>query len=95
MGLKDADLRACRYLVSYAEYCIINLLDNVMDDSEEDPEYSAVTVNNLIICLIKANELLRNECSISVKDYIITDANYSECDYEKFERKRKKSLNII
>ena len=66
-------------------------MDDVMNDSEEDPEYSAVTLNNLIICYIRCQKALDASFPIyTVRDYFLSTAFYTEADYISFEEKRKK-----
>lgn len=40
------------YLLYHTDYYIENLLWRVLEDSEQDPHYSAVTTSNLIKCYI-------------------------------------------
>ena len=40
------------YLIEYSMYYTDELISSVLEDSEEDPHYSAVTASNLIKCYI-------------------------------------------
>lgn len=76
------------YLLQHIGYYIGDLVDCVLEDSFEDPEYSAVTANNLIICFLRVQKMLGCLNSIStVKEYFLC-SNYSEVDYQEFERRR-------
>ena len=44
------------YLMKYVFYYIGQLLEKVVDDSEEDPQFSAVTLCNLIYCYLNTLE---------------------------------------
>ena len=84
------------YLLNYMEYPIDLLVDNVINDSEEDPEYSAVTATNLIKSYIQVTkELEVFKPYKSVKEYILNDG-YTFEEYELYEKKRKnESANYI
>lgn len=85
------NLEKLKYILTYTGYYIDQLIDNVMNDSEEDPEYSAVTLNNLIICFIYCQKKLDPAFPIcTVRDYFLSTAFYAETDYMSFEEKRKK-----
>lgn len=82
---------AQKYLLKYIRYYIDKLMDNVVDDSEEDPEYSAVTLNNLIICYIRCEQALDHSFPIStVRDFFLFTGFYTLTSYLNFEEKRKK-----
>lgn len=87
----ENNLEALEYILEHADYYIDQLIDNVMEDSEIDPEYSAVTANNLIICFLRLQKMLDDSFPINtVKEYILFTPYHTMRDYEKFERKRKK-----
>lgn len=85
------DFVAFDYLFKHLEYYIDDLINHVMEDSETDPHYSAVTAYNLIVCYTQIKRKLDPTYSVSnVKEYIQSDRYYTEEDYNKFEEKRKK-----
>lgn len=64
---------------------------DVIYDSEEDPEYSAVTTTNMIKCYIDVLKCLGEDVPYStVKEYIRYKDGYTEEEYNIFEEKRKK-----
>ena len=64
---------------------------NVIYDSEEDPEYSAVTTSNMIKCYIDVLKCLGEDVPYStVKEFIRHNDCYTEEEYNIFEEKRKK-----
>jgi len=85
------NLTELKYLLRYTDYCIEELLDKVMADNRDDPEYSAVTLRNLIICLLRVNHILDDSYPImNVKEYILATQYYTEEDYMAFEENRLK-----
>ena len=74
----------------YLLYHIDDLIDNVLDDSEEDPHYSAVTANNLIKCYVKVCSEWGMEPPFSNAETYFTWTNRSEAEYRLFEEKRTK-----
>lgn len=78
-----------RYVLGHLCYYIELFLDDVMEDSESDPQYSAVTAFNLIICYIRIQKALDPMYPIqTVKEFVLGTQYYSERDYEQFEQKR-------
>ena len=77
------------YLLRHYKYDIDLLVDYVLNDSNDDPDYSAVTTSNLITCYIQVmNELNQKVPYTTVKDYII-NLGYSEEDYNLFDKKKQ------
>lgn len=79
------------YLMHTAVYDeILQLVDNVLSDSEADPEFSAVTANNQIKIYIDIMKELGKPCPYDdVKGYFKFEA-YTEEEYQIFENKRIK-----
>lgn len=71
-------------------YYIDNLIDNILDDSEEDPRYSAVTANNLIICFVKVASEWGMEVPFSNAETYFGWTNRTTAEYRLFEEKRAK-----
>lgn len=85
------NLEALEYLLQHIEYYVSRFMDDVMEDSEEDPEYSAVTLNNLILCVIRLQKMLDDTYPIqTVREYFLETHFYTEKDFERFEENRKK-----
>lgn len=78
----------CLYLLQYLDCCINDLVCDVLDDSEEDPHYSAVTATNLIKCYIDTMEALGQPINFhNVKDYLLLNCHTPE-EIQLFEEKR-------
>lgn len=48
---KDINTLIRRYLIYFEDY-IVDFIEDVLKDSRDDPEWSAVAANNLIVCYI-------------------------------------------
>lgn len=81
-----------KYVLEFIDYSIIQYIEDVITDSESDPEYSAVTLNNLMICYIHFLQTVRINVSNSVKELFIS-YGYSDKDFDDFEYRRKKESN--
>jgi len=71
--------------------CDISIyIDNVLNDSTEDPHYSAVWTSNMIKCYIALTAELGEDLPFhDVKSCILFEG-FSIKDYDAFERSRKK-----
>ena len=77
------------YLMRFISNDIEVLTNNVIDDSETDPEYSAVTAENMIICYIETMRGIGIKLPYyDVKSYFKA-CYFSDSDYEVFEKKRE------
>ena len=77
------------YILEFVDYSITQFVDEVLEDSEIDPEFSAVTLNNTIICY---GDLLKDaECESfqSLYEFFLSHG-YSETDFENVRQKREK-----
>lgn len=84
------DIQKLLYLLDYTEYSINELVYKVLNDSETDPHYSAVTSANLIKSYIQImKDLNRTLPYNDVKGYML-DQLYTEEEYDKFEEKRQR-----
>lgn len=76
------------YLLRFTEDYIENSLYKVVNDSETDPHFSAVTTSNLIKCYVKVIKNFGGELPYTdVKSFF----NYnlmSEEEYNNFEKRR-------
>ena len=84
------DYEKLKYLLHIQRFDIELLVENVIEDSEDDPHYSAVTASNLIKCYIEImKELGENLSYIDVEGFI-KNIGFSGKEYLLFENKRKK-----
>lgn len=93
MNPKDIPLNEkLLYLMYHTEFDIECLIYNVLEDSETDTHYSAVTAANMIYCYIDVMESL--DKSVGYNDHIGFLDAMMLTDEEKdlFESKRKKEL---
>ena len=89
----EFDKKKLLYILEFFNYYTSELIDEVMDDSEEDPHFSAVAATNHIKCYIHMMKALGEHIyPNSVKDYIL-GCNYTEADYKKFKKNREKESN--
>ena len=81
------------YLLEYTEYCIENLVYDVLHDSTSDPHYSAVTASNLIKTYIEMmNELKQELPFYDIKSFFEFNLFTPE-EYELFMRKYESELS--
>ena len=78
------------YILRDLHFRLLTNVQEILDDSLDDPQHSAVYTSNLIKCYIKVMNQLGYELPYTdVKGYILYDG-YSEKDYEAFENSRMK-----
>ncbi len=87
---RNADKEFDYLMEEYLLYCIDDLIDNVLDDSEEDPHYSAVTANNLIKCYVKVCSEWGMEVPFFNAETYFGWSNRTAAEYRRFEEKRVK-----
>lgn len=77
------------YILEFVDDSITEFIDEVLEDSESDPEFSAVTLSNTIICYI--NLLKINKCNPfhSLYEFFLSHG-YSEDEFKIFKQKREK-----
>lgn len=79
------------YLLRFTDYYIENLVYDVLDDSEEDPHYSAVTATNLIRCYIDVMGCFDSELPYKdVDDYLKDNCCLSSKELKKFKASMEK-----
>lgn len=72
------------------DYSIERYLYDVLEDSEEDPEFSAVTAQNRIMWYIEIKRNLGESLPYdNVKGYF-KENSFEEAEYDLFEKKRLK-----
>ena len=84
------DYEKLKYLLHIQVFDIELLIENVMEDSDEDPHYSAVTATNLVKCYIETMKELGENLSYSDVEGFVKNIGYYHEDYLVFEKKRKK-----
>ena len=79
-----------RFLLEHMDQYIASFIYDILHDSEEDPEWSAVALNNVIKCYIKVENEMGIQCGYSnVEEYLA----YACCTPEEIaliEKKRVK-----
>ena len=76
------------YILRDIDFRLQVYIEEVLEDSPDSPEHSAVYVNNLIRCYIEIMNELGTKLSFNdVKGYILC-SGFSEDDYKVFEDKR-------
>ena len=78
------------YLLDYTRYCIEDLVNKVLDDSESEPEYSAVTASNLIKCYIDVITAMETDIPYTDAESYLTYMGYSQEEVKLLEEKRLK-----
>ena len=84
------DCEKLKYLLHFQCFSIELMIENVLEDSEEDPHYSAVTATNLVKCYIEIMKALGENLPYSNVEEFVKNIGYSNEDYLLFEKKRKK-----
>lgn len=84
------DCEKVKYMLQNQRFDIELLVENILEDSEEDPHYSAVTATNLIKCYIEIMEDLGEKLPFSDVEGFVRNIGFSRQDYMLFEEKRKK-----
>ncbi len=86
----DIDVEKLKYLLNDMDVYIGELIDNVLNDSETDPHYSAVAATNRIKCFIQImNELGEEMPYGNVEEFFDFNA-YTKEEYRLFEESRRK-----
>lgn len=75
-------------VLNWAEEYLIRLVNNVLSDNINDPEYSAIICNNQIVLLIRLKQEYNGKYQ-KVEEYL-KDKGYSEEDIKKFIESRDK-----
>ena len=88
--MNHAFQEAMMYLMWFVDHHIDESICNVLEDSLEDPQYSAVTTTNMILCYISVmKELQKDIPYVDVKGYFL-HKQYSNEERKKFEDSRLK-----
>ena len=87
--MKNVPMEKLTYLLQHLEGYIENVVYEILADSEEDPQYSAVTATNLIKCHIEVEEALDRQLPYhNVEEYLRFQC-LTEEEIQVFEKKRQ------
>lgn len=87
----DFNKEKFEYILTHVYYYIFELIDNVLQDSPDDPQYSAVTTSNIIKCYIEIMQEISPKLPYSnVKEFFLYSGDYSQEDFELFEKSRER-----
>ncbi len=82
-----------KYLFEHLSYYIDSCFDNVLTDSETDPEYSAVTACNLLKCYIDVMKYYGFKCPYENLESYFDYHGLGKVELLKFNQSRKKETN--
>ena len=86
----DMDIEKLKYLLNVMYPSIELLVDQVLEDSKTNPEYSAVAATNAIKCYIQIMEELDDARPyVDIKGFFAHNG-YTDSEYCLFEEVRKK-----
>lgn len=86
----DLNKEQLLYLLGFIEDYLDDFIDKVLNDSKDDPHFSAVTVSNIIECYIEINKQIGKELPYTdIKTYFSFNA-YNMEEYNIFENSRIK-----
>ena len=77
-----------KYMLHFQRFDIELLIENVIEDSLEDPHYSAVTATNLVKCYIEIMQELGEKLPYTNVEGFMKAIGFSTEDYLLFEKKR-------
>ena len=77
-----------KYMLHFQRFDIELLIENVIEDSLEDPHYSAVTATNLVKCYIEIMQELGEKLPYTDVEGFMKAIGFSTEDYLLFEKKR-------
>lgn len=88
----DINKEKLLYLLDHCEIDLIiwDLINNVLNDSETDPHYSAVAVTNIIKCYIELMDELDEKLPYNSVEGFFDFNAYTEDEYKIFEEIRSK-----
>ena len=85
----NIDKEKLLYLLMFTDDYIESFADEVMNDSEVDPHYSAVTLSNMIKCYVDIMNELGVELPYNDVQSFFKENLYTDEEYKMFEEKRK------
>ncbi len=86
----NIDINKLKYILNMQLFETEQLIENVLEDSEDDPHYSAVTATNIIKCYIEIMQELEEKIAFDNVESFFKEKGFSGQDYLLFEAKRKK-----
>ncbi len=86
----NIDTEKLQYVLRVMYPSIEEFVDQVLDDSEIDPEYSAVTAANVIKCYIQIETDLGCAPPWDSVEGFFRFNGYTDEEYQRFEEKRQK-----
>lgn len=84
------DFEKMNYLLNIMYPTIEEFVDQVLNDSETDPEYSAVTAANVIKCYIQIMTDLGDAPPYDSVEGFFSINGYTDEEYQRFEKSREK-----
>lgn len=86
----DISEEKLRYLFRFIDEFIFDSIDEVLNDSQTDPHFSAVAVSNIIKCYIDIEKELGTQLPYTDVKSFFEFNGYSKQEYEMFEKSRYK-----
>lgn len=86
----DINIEKLSYFLNSMEPEIESLIDRVINDSDEDPQYSAVTATNLVKIYIELSIEMGESLPFNDLESFFKFNGYTKEEYSLFETKRKK-----
>ncbi len=86
----DISEEKLKYLFRFIDGFIYDSIDEVLNDSQTDPHYSAVAVSNIIKCYIDLEKELGTQLPYIDVESFFEFNGYSKQEYKKFEKSRHK-----
>lgn len=88
--MNSASQEAMLYLMRFIDHLIEESICNVLEDSLEDPHFSAVTTANMIACYMTVMQELQKDLPYTdIKGYFLHN-QFSNEEWKKFENSRLK-----
>ena len=90
----DINIEKLEYLLSFSESDIEQLVYDVLDNSKDDPHYSAVTANNRLVCYIEVMNSLGTELPYSNMKSFFEHLLLTKEDYDNYKRQYDEEKKI-
>ncbi len=88
--MNSVDREKLIYLMNHLEWYIEHSVYDVLSDSTEDPEYSAVTTTNLIKCYIDVASSFELNIPYHTVDDFLRDKCLEDREIERFNESRER-----
>lgn len=86
----NIDINKLKYILNMQLFETVRLIENVLQDSEDDPHYSAVTATNIVKCYIEIMQGLGEKLEFNDVESFFEKTGFTKQDYLLFEEKRIK-----